>query len=215
MEANYLPERRPGSLSLPRQPSRATSLFFLGKAETINKMALITATTAEIHRDFAQSSSSLIGAGKETRPGLRRKRRFLWGGPYQAWRDLRSTQWGKAGLWTLYIVWLAVLVYWISLLARIANITSSMDVSACQPDGSFSPIAHAFNWWGSSSFFQISMAGGNLTFKNVKIVDIAVQLVSPRFLSSSHVSNYLRTDWVNGYPDVHGFNFGSSYREKC
>jgi hypothetical protein len=53
--------------------------------------------------------------------------------------------------------------------------------SACHPDGTFSPFGQTYNPWATSGFFQINLAFGNLTFTNVKIIDIVWDIVSRHY----------------------------------
>lgn len=144
----------------------------------MNELSLSAASTTVV--DSGSSVySPLNDLDKETAPRVtprRAKRSLLGGAPSEAWRDLRAAQWGKCGLWFLYVFWLALLVFGLVYFGRFSVVDTHL-VSACQPDASFSPIGEQFNYWSSSAFFQISLSGGEFSFTDVKIIDIAVQLV--------------------------------------
>ncbi|KAI1173350.1 hypothetical protein F4777DRAFT_558166 [Nemania sp. FL0916] len=50
---------------------------------------------------------------------------------------------------------------------------------ACRPDGTFSPF-WGYSFWDSSGFFQITLAFGNFTFSEAKILDVAWDIVVGR-----------------------------------
>lgn len=126
------------------------------------------------------SLSSLITAAPRQGAG------FLKAAPGQAWRDLRSASWGKCFLWALLIFWLALLGIALGYLAEVGADDGELGSNfACQADGKFSVYAYRFNWWASDTFFQISLARGSFSFTEVKVLDIAVQLVCISGASSS------------------------------
>lgn len=60
----------------------------------------------------------------------------------------------------------------------------SVAQSACHPDGAFSPFQNTYRWWSLEGFFQVTLAFGELTFTQVKLIDIAWGIVSgPQSLS--------------------------------
>jgi hypothetical protein len=56
--------------------------------------------------------------------------------------------------------------------------TTGKHGNACQPDGSFQLRPETFRYWSRSGFFQITLAFGNLSFTNAKIIDVAWDVVS-------------------------------------
>src|SRR5690242_17998254 len=59
--------------------------------------------------------------------------------------------------------------------SRTSSLTGNL--SACQPDGSFSPDPE-YGFWQLSGFFQITIPFGPLTFTHVKVIDIVWDMVS-------------------------------------
>lgn len=152
--------------------------------------SLSAAPTAE--KDDASSGASgltayspLTGFDKETPPETpatstaprRRRRLLVKTAAREAWRDLREAKWGKSGLWFLYICWLGLIVFTLTQLSMMTGVSYNPQGGACQPDGEFSETGEGFDWWRSSSFFQISLSAGELSFTEVKVLDIAMQLV--------------------------------------
>lgn len=113
----------------------------------------------------------LMGAGK--------KKRRSFGRPVaeaarQAWRDLRLARWANFGLWALYWSSLAAIFTAILMLSTPLYSAYMFRDTLCRPDGS---IGGEYNFWDFSGFFDISLAAGSFTFTNVKMIDIAWQLV--------------------------------------
>lgn len=48
---------------------------------------------------------------------------------------------------------------------------------ACQPDGQFNPVVNSYVWWSWDGVFQVTMAFGELSFTQAKVVDIVWDLV--------------------------------------
>ncbi|KAI1421473.1 hypothetical protein F5Y12DRAFT_718434 [Xylaria sp. FL1777] len=65
-------------------------------------------------------------------------------------------------------LWLAGLVTTLIILGVFLN----PPASACRPDGTFSPFT-GYSYWDASGFFQITLAFGNFTFTQVKVIDTA------------------------------------------
>ena len=125
---------------------------------------------------------ALVGASRQTLPAL-------VGASCQVWRDVRAARWGRFALWVLYLCWLGMLLYFLIFVIGIAEGDMfSLDSEACRPDGTFTAEVDRFNWWGASGFFQMSLSDGMFTFTEVKVLDIAVQVVcwpSPFLLFNS------------------------------
>ncbi|TRX93468.1 hypothetical protein FHL15_005743 [Xylaria flabelliformis] len=91
----------------------------------------------------------------------------------EAWQDARadvSTRWPLFFL----ILWFAGLFTILKILAFL-----SPPSAACRPDGTFSAFA-GYSFWDSSGFFQITLAFGNLSFTEVKVIDITWDVVVGR-----------------------------------
>lgn len=130
----------------------------------------------------SQSSTPFIADTKGAQPTPPRPWRAFRGSlteaARQSWRDLRAVSWKRFVLLGLYIFWLSMVLG--CLAALVANSVSEPDDSAsqaCRPDGSFPTRDGRFDWWAPSGFFQISVASGEYSFANVKIIDIAWQVV--------------------------------------
>ncbi|KAI1378066.1 hypothetical protein F4677DRAFT_458779 [Hypoxylon crocopeplum] len=85
-------------------------------------------------------------------------------------RDLRSERSWISILYLLYFSWIGLLLCAIAVLSQWHIGVPS--VSACQPDGNFSPYVNKYNIWASSGFFQITLAFGPLNFTTAKVIDI-------------------------------------------
>ena len=96
-------------------------------------------------------------------------------------RDLKSTQWLRGLGWFFGFVWNSSLLVTLLLVATGAEWFSS-DLKACQADGSFNLDPRTYSMWSSSGFFQVTLAGGHLTFAGAKAVDVIWDVVSwPEF----------------------------------
>ncbi|KAI0852834.1 hypothetical protein F5Y00DRAFT_272463 [Daldinia vernicosa] len=99
----------------------------------------------------------------------------------ETWSDLRSVRWARGGLWTLFTLWtMAVLGFFVFI-----TLYNSIDFyiyggSACRTDGSFVIDTSDYSIWTSSSFFDISLGFGNLTFAEAKVIDISWDIVIGR-----------------------------------
>lgn len=116
--------------------------------------------------------------------------------------DLRSKRSWRPIFYFLSTCWVAFLAFSISMLAISSYGTSlqQSDTSACKPDGNFSPYANTYNAWGSSGFFQITLAFGSLSFTSAKVIDICWDMIVGRagqaalaFFSWNVFSDYVTT----------------------
>lgn len=117
-------------------------------------------------RNTAGAKRSSPLAAKETRPA--------------------RVQWRRLGKWTLFYVWLSILVYAIFTLTILSAWRILSQVGACQPDGKFSAFSDTYNWWSGAGFFQITLAFGKLSFAQAKVVDVIWDMVSlplPTYIS--------------------------------
>ncbi|KAH7160999.1 hypothetical protein EDB81DRAFT_783720 [Dactylonectria macrodidyma] len=96
----------------------------------------------------------------------------------EAWADLRAAEWGRGALWFLLLLWMLALVCVVITIPIITSL-AVVDVSACRPDGSFSPYT-GYSFWDFSGFFQITLPFGSLTFTQAKVIDIAWDLAVGR-----------------------------------
>jgi hypothetical protein len=93
-----------------------------------------------------------------------------------------GVQWRRLGTWTLFFVWLSVLIYAIFVLALWdyhLRWSDRFRLNSCRPDGTFTPFTESYyTSWSPAGFFQITMGFGELSFTQAKVVDIAWDLVS-------------------------------------
>ena len=92
-------------------------------------------------------------------------------------------------MWLVFIVGIVALstcLVWLSYLNSKAR-----GLAACLPDGSFAVDPSHFRYLSSSGFFQITFGWGNMTFTQVKAIDISWDIVSCIILSGQplvHIS---------------------------
>jgi hypothetical protein len=98
--------------------------------------------------------------------------------------DFRSTRWVRR------FGWFSFFVFWCGgLIAAITSIPlspsynfiwwpSENTISPCLPNGSFSMEPYLYNPWAISGAFEITLAFGNLTFANAKLIDVIWDVVS-------------------------------------
>ncbi|KAI1658319.1 hypothetical protein F4813DRAFT_46041 [Daldinia decipiens] len=99
----------------------------------------------------------------------------------ETWSDLRSIGWARAGLWTLFALWtMTVLGFFIFIALYNSYDFEIHNGSACRTDGSFIINSSDYSLWKSSSFFDISLGFGNLTFAEAKVIDISWDIVIGR-----------------------------------
>jgi len=98
-------------------------------------------------------------------------------GHRQTAKDFR-TRWRRCGLWLLIVAWLAIsLVIFAGLLSMNEGFIGG-DMTACLPDGSFRIDPSDFRYFSRSGFFQVTLAFGNLSFTQAKVIDVACDIVS-------------------------------------
>ncbi|KAI0841154.1 hypothetical protein F5Y06DRAFT_308074 [Hypoxylon sp. FL0890] len=114
--------------------------------------------------------------------------------------DLRSIRWARAGLWTLYALWVTIILGLFTFLIIYATDPSAFEdlSSACRSDGSFALDTSSYNVW--KGFFEIGLGFGNLNFTQAKVVDIAWDITIGRwgqvlmaFISWRVFANYVTT----------------------
>ncbi|KAI5925774.1 hypothetical protein F4810DRAFT_658176 [Camillea tinctor] len=114
-----------------------------------------------------------------TRPGIRVAPSKAWAEARQeASADLKAIRWSRAGLWSLFVVWVYGIIASLLVLALFSAAFQSR--TGCQPDSSFNPNMDDYNQWASSTFFQISLGLGNFTFTEVKVIDISWDIIIGR-----------------------------------
>ncbi|KAI0111687.1 hypothetical protein F4814DRAFT_460837 [Daldinia grandis] len=99
----------------------------------------------------------------------------------ETWSDLCAVRWARTGYWSLFALWSAtVLGFFIFISLYNSTDFDISDGSACKTDGSFIMDSSNYYPWKSSSFFEISLGFGNLTFAEAKVIDIAWDIVIGR-----------------------------------
>ncbi|KAI1118895.1 hypothetical protein F5Y14DRAFT_398091 [Nemania sp. NC0429] len=107
-------------------------------------------------------------------PNVNRFLRFLMTIITDTWKSALadvSTRWPFFFL----VLWCTALSFTLILLARFITPPSS----ACRPDGTFSPFI-GYSYWDASGFFQVTLAFGSFTFTQVKIIDVAWDIIIGR-----------------------------------
>ncbi|KAI3327382.1 hypothetical protein HD806DRAFT_486918 [Xylariaceae sp. AK1471] len=113
----------------------------------------------------------------------------------------------KFALGVMCAIWLLGLLVALGFLVLFGVLPSlSLDStrpSACHPDGKFSPFGQTYNPWALIGFFQINLAFGNLTFTDVKVIDVLWDIVIGRggqaamaFVSWRVFADYIATSAV-------------------
>ncbi|KAH7138705.1 hypothetical protein B0J11DRAFT_23162 [Dendryphion nanum] len=119
------------------------------------------------------------------RNAIQRFSRFWRKGHHDARKDIRK---GWV-LFTIVVMWILGLVAVVVVLICVSVIRDNGSTvfgvgagarSACQPDGTFKLLARTFNFWASSSFFQITLGFGRLNFTEAKTIDIIWDVVVGR-----------------------------------
>jgi hypothetical protein len=99
-----------------------------------------------------------------------------------AWKDVKrdlglgAFSWIRAVYGTILFLWtagLAVLLLNLCYISRFA----ARSVSACAPDGTFRLYPESFDYWGRSTFFQITLAWGEFSFGQAKFIDTIWDIV--------------------------------------
>lgn len=108
--------------------------------------------------------------------------RFWREGHLQALNDI-NTRWRTGGFWLLVVVWSFGLCLSLIILSLLTDVRLSRGNSfaACQPDGNFYVYPSHYQYWSRSGFFQITLGYGNLSFTQVKVIDILWDIVSVQF----------------------------------
>lgn len=88
--------------------------------------------------------------------------------------DLR-VRWRRGILWFFIIQWISSLVILMTVLSLWSK--SAESGSACPPNGIFTPDLSRYEILAPSSFFQISLGFGALSFTSVKAIDTAWDIV--------------------------------------
>lgn len=105
----------------------------------------------------------------------------------ELWDDLRSTGWVRGFGWlSLLVVWVVGLgsaITMVALSGPAASFGDQQSFSACLPDGSFSLQPELYNPFKASHAFEITVAFGNLSFANAKLIDVVWDIVSRPILS--------------------------------
>jgi hypothetical protein len=104
----------------------------------------------------------------------------------QAWQevrsDIRNAQWNGALLRKILSllpipIWTSGLVIVLFVIAQPQHYTGTPRV-ACTPDGEFNLNPGHYSYWSRKSFFQITLAFGELSFDNAKLIDVVWDVVS-------------------------------------
>lgn len=86
--------------------------------------------------------------------------------------------------------WFSFFVFWCGgLITAIAFLTpgylsyyylrpNNIKISPCLPDGSFGMNPNLYDLWAISGAFEITLAFGNLSFANAKLIDVIWDVVS-------------------------------------
>lgn len=94
--------------------------------------------------------------------------------------DLRDGRSWRPFLVLLFLSWIGFLLFAITTLGASSygySLQGALN-TACKPDDSFTPFANDYSPWGSSGFFQITLAFGPLDFTPAKVIDICWDVVS-------------------------------------
>jgi len=94
----------------------------------------------------------------------------------QAAGDLRK-RWRRFGLWLLLISWFEMLLVCL-IWSSFPNSDLFGHLEACLPDNSFAMDSSHFRYLSGSGFFQITMGWGQMSFTQVKAIDIIWDIVS-------------------------------------
>lgn len=100
----------------------------------------------------------------------------------QALADIRD-RWCVAGSRFLILTWLLGLCVSLVILTKLSSPSRVGDLpierfAACAPDGKFYVYPERYRFWSAPSFFDITLAHGNVTFTQAKVVDLAWDIVS-------------------------------------
>ncbi|KAI1737957.1 hypothetical protein F4680DRAFT_426655 [Xylaria scruposa] len=119
--------------------------------------------------NLGSSASSNLLAPEKRKTAIIFLRRYV----KEAWQDARADVTTR---WPLFF-----LVLWFAALFMILVIIAILypPSAACRPDGTFS-VYEGYQYWDSSGFFQITLTFGDFTFTQVKVIDIAWDVVVGR-----------------------------------
>jgi hypothetical protein len=90
-------------------------------------------------------------------------------------QDLKSTRWLRGLGWSVGVIWFLGLLIGAIILSIVQSFSTSD--TACPPDGTFRFNPETYSTWSSTGFFQITWAGGHLSFAQAKVVDIVWDIV--------------------------------------
>ena len=102
----------------------------------------------------------------------------------ELWDDFRSTRWVRGfGWFSFFVFWCGGLITAITFLSPNPSSydyswSNNIIISPCLPDGSFSMHPNLYNPWAISGAFEITLAFGNLSFANAKLIDVIWDVVS-------------------------------------
>lgn len=102
----------------------------------------------------------------------------------ELWDDLRTTKWtrGFGWFWFFTIIFGGPLaaVSVVALAGENSSPALSYESSSpCVPDGSFIMRPDLYNPWTTSGAFEITLAFGDFSFANAKLIDVVWDAVSP------------------------------------
>ena len=119
-------------------------------------------------------------------------------GHLQARKDF-LVRWRDCGRWLLVTIWLVTLIFSLIILILIdTGLRSDIrgDLGACLPDGSFSVEPDTYRYFSGSGFFEITLAFGSMSFTQVKVLDVAWDIVShPGLLATTLLSKDSLFSW--------------------
>ncbi|KAK4175469.1 hypothetical protein QBC36DRAFT_189827 [Triangularia setosa] len=91
---------------------------------------------------------------------------------------LENLEWVQIAFWILVGIWFAML----PTMSIALGVWGALPVlgSACKPDGTFSPFSDDYTWWSRPSFFDITLKAKPMSFAEVKVIDLAWDLIIGR-----------------------------------
>lgn len=104
----------------------------------------------------------------------------------QTWQevrsDIRNAQWNGTLLWKILFllpipIWTSALIFTLFLVAQPQQFTI-FSRKACTPAGQFNLNPESYSYWSRNGFFQITLAFGELSFDNAKLIDVVWDVVS-------------------------------------
>jgi hypothetical protein len=118
---------------------------------------------------------------------------------HQAWNDLK-TRWRRGLFWAICILVYSGLLHELLgmnvfaskpyFLGEVPSAIRGPEARNCYPDGTFTLFPDKYNYWDVSRFFQITIAFGQLTFAQAKVIDVAWDVVGT--LSLLYFANHHR-----------------------